>query len=199
MGLVQQPIALHTPVLPNVTHPLKRSELWGAFETSTGGLPTNAFWTNLVLEEGSGNVAVYPYIVAVSHESSGLRVAYPQQLDGSTAVMDAVNDDLVISANAEATRKYVTAFDDLSVTMQMDYGSDADADAHVSFPLVRGSPYVSAKYNNVAPRFLSAFEIVDVRGCAAGETCQTNTLHITMSNQQVCSRSHQSLPSHTLT
>src|SRR5690606_11725150 len=106
----QQPIATRAPVLPNITHPLQRSSLWGSFQQHEGGLPTNAFWSNLVLEEGVGHVALFPYIVAAEPESGGVRVSYPQLIDGATCVMDAISEDLVVGAGKEATARFVAAF-----------------------------------------------------------------------------------------
>src|SRR3546814_1965463 len=77
--------------------------------------------------------------------------------------------------------RYVAVFDDLSVTLHMEYGQNAQ----VVFPLVRGSPFVSAKYTNVAPVFRSVHAMLHVNGCAASERCETDTLRIEMDNQQV--------------
>jgi endoglucanase Acf2 len=177
----QQPISLQAPVLPNVTNPMQRSPLWGPFQQQRRALPTNEFWTNLVLEEGAGNVALFPYTVAVASARNGLRVSYPRVIDGSTAAVDSISDDLIIGSAQQESSRYVSAFDELSVTLQVEFGQDAK----VSFPLVRGSPFISARYTNAAPVLSTVHAILDVRGCDAGQMCETDTLRISMDDQNV--------------
>ena len=127
------------------------------------------------------NVGVYPYIVAVSEKHQGLRVSLPRQLDGSTCIMDAVDDDLVIGAAAEMTNRYVTGFDDLSVTLKMDYSSDSS----ISYALVRGSPFVSANYSHLAPRISSTHVFLSVNNLTSEGALETDTLRIALNNNQV--------------
>ena len=167
--------------MSRVTHPLERSPLWGSYQTSQQGLPTNAFWTNFVLDSGLGNVGVYPYIVAVSEKYHGLRVSLPRQLDGSTCVMDSIDDDLVIGAAAEPTNRHVSGFDDLSVTLVMEHSSDAS----ISYALVRGSPFISANYSRLAPVIRTTHVVLSVNNLTSEGALETDTLRISMNNDQV--------------
>ncbi|DAZ92627.1 TPA: hypothetical protein N0F65_012060 [Lagenidium giganteum] len=135
-------------------------------------LPTNAFWTNLMvgddhgLNAGAGQITLSPYTVRslpkrleVSYGDSR-RVAtakditeyfnvdvsftaYGQQTDGSNTTL--------LLGDGNSTSREVVGFDPLSVTVQysFDNASTDDSTKTMHALLVRGSPYVTVEYKNV--------------------------------------------------
>jgi endo-1,3(4)-beta-glucanase len=140
-------------------HSLAPTKLWGGLQKP---YPTNAWWENLVLGQGTSPVNVFPYLVAASN--AGLRVCQPQRVVEKTFTFSVLSDDLVLSAVESLGARSVVAHDALSVTLEWSQG-----DASLRTPLVEGMAYVSARYHGLTPRLTSAHAVVSMK-TTAGDT-----------------------------
>ena len=122
-------------------------------------LPTGAFWTNLVLKTTKDDttglsypVAVYPY--AYQWSAKELQLSYPRQHRRTTAteIHDDFVADLRLSTVEPTNRRYVAAFDPLSVTLRYEMDNKGSLTAF----LVQGSPYWTIEFSNVAPVLTAA-------------------------------------------
>ena len=135
-------------------HPLQPTEVWGGAKAP---LPTNAWWQNLVLDEGGtlGENVIYPLPYLAQAKPDGLHVSLPAAKDYVASVdfvIVPVADAVGLGAKGELGKRTVTAHDPLSVTVRWPVGGDA----HFETPLVRGAPYVTALYSRAAPRLTFA-------------------------------------------
>ncbi|KAF3773034.1 putative endo-1-3-(4)-beta-glucanase [Nymphaea thermarum] len=101
-------------------------------------LPTNAFWQNYVLKNGDQPEYIHPYLVRSSNNS--LSISYPSLLVTLSLISQLFLPDLTITAttapqSASSPQHTITHFDETSVTLSIPGG--------LSFPLVRGSPYIT--------------------------------------------------------
>lgn len=123
--------------------------------------PTGAFWTNFVLEPTKDRglsypVAVYPY--AYKWSDTLLQVSYParHREEDPKAIHDYFFPDLTFESAESISRRYLTYFDALSVTLKFATTSNSYWETY----LVQGSPYVTIKYDNASP-VVRAFSIFD--------------------------------------
>eukprot|EP00977_Amphora_coffeiformis_P025017 scaffold17996_cov194-Amphora_coffeaeformis.AAC.3 len=114
--------------------------------------PTGAFWTNLVLKADDTDglsypVVVYPY--AFKWSDKMLQLSYPRQHRRQTAsdLQDNFLPDLTLSTVEPTNRRFVQAFDPLSVTLRYEMDNKGSLVAY----LVQGSPYWTIQFTNVAP------------------------------------------------
>lgn len=96
-------------------------------------LPTNSFFQNFVLNNGDQAEYIHPYLIKPS--SSSLTFCYPSRFHIPAYVYQSFTPDLTIAAADGDARHVVSAFDDLSVTL--------DFPPALRFFLVRGSPFVT--------------------------------------------------------
>jgi endoglucanase Acf2 len=128
--------------------------------------PTGAFWTNLVVQSPIGDIsypiAVYPY--AYRWSSSSIQVSYPagHRVVDKHTIQDTFAPDLTITTVEDTSKRYVTEFDPLSVTLRFVSTSDSKWET----ALVQGSPYVTMQYLKTTPVFkpLSIFSAVQCPG-----------------------------------
>ncbi|DAZ92504.1 TPA: hypothetical protein N0F65_012734, partial [Lagenidium giganteum] len=117
--------------------------------TIDGAFPTGAFWTNLVLDDGTAPVATFPYTVKV--DAHALHVAYPFRVVMPHVVQNGFVSEMVMSMATPATQHHVTQFDALSVHVRFFGSEDAARGGEFTALLVRGAPYVTAQYTNAVP------------------------------------------------
>jgi hypothetical protein len=118
-------------------------------------LPTGAFWTNFILKNTAGDdesdlsypVTVYPY--AYKWSDTELQLSYPRQHRRTTAteIHDDFVADLRMSTVEPCNRRYIAAFDPLSVTLKYETDNKGTFTAY----LVQGSPYWTVEFEDVAP------------------------------------------------
>ena len=133
-----------TSKLKVVTHPETPSPLWGAV---TKPYPTGAFWTNLVVKNGDGPVAVLPY--GIKCLDSGIQVSYgaTRRIVSQMAISDPFVTDLQISATQSYLGRGVDSYDNISVTMSFRTSGNGRYRTH----LVKGSPFVTIVYEGATP------------------------------------------------
>ncbi|XP_057445391.1 glucan endo-1,3-beta-D-glucosidase ARB_01444-like [Lotus japonicus] len=105
-------------------------------------LPTNSFFQNWVLNNGDNQEYIHPYLIKPSNSS--LSISYPSRSANSAVIYQAFNPDLTITSadnkiKQSSNKKHtISSYTDLSVTVDM-------PSSNMSFPLVRGSPYVTVR------------------------------------------------------
>jgi endoglucanase Acf2 len=128
--------------------------------------PTGAFWTNLVVVSPIGDmsypIVVYPY--AYRWSSNSLEVSYPvrHRITDAHTITDAFAPDLTLTTVEEVSKRHVTAFDPLSVTLRF----VSSVNSKWETALVQGSPYVTCQYVKETPilKPLSIFSTVQCPG-----------------------------------
>jgi endo-1,3(4)-beta-glucanase len=127
----------------SVVHPVIPSSIWGS---TLFPYPTGAFWTNFVVDNGDGAVAVLPY--GVTCTTAGLQICYGAAHRAVSA--EAITDPFVVDMQLTAAEAYishtVSSYDNVSVTMQFIVGTGS-----FSAPLVKGSPFITAVYQSATP------------------------------------------------
>jgi hypothetical protein len=167
--LVYSNVEVSTIVDPGLFHPSLRYSPSDS-ETEHGRpllkvpFPTGAFWTNLVMEPTpelslSFPAMAYPY--GFKWSPSLLQISYPpiRRLTDKVSVRDIFNPDLTLSVSEKVSRRHITKFDPMSVTLKFITGESENSSFFETY-LVQGSPYVTVKFQDVTPTFtaLSTFQ-----------------------------------------
>ncbi|CAD6225102.1 unnamed protein product [Miscanthus lutarioriparius] len=127
----------HGPVFPRATSTVVPDpSRFFAPPLLAAPLPTNSFFQNFVLKNGDQPEYIHPYSVR-SPGGAALDVCYPSRNHSPSFVIQTFVADLTVSDAAGSTvqRHSVSAFDDLSVTL--------DVSPSLRAHLVRGCPYVT--------------------------------------------------------
>ncbi|KAE9009550.1 hypothetical protein PR003_g15982 [Phytophthora rubi] len=133
-------------------------------------LPTNEFWSNLMvadghgLNAGAGEVTLSPYTVRSLPKRLEVSYGDSRRVATQAAVTEYFNVDASLTAyshkvlpagndtallgDGNSTSRNVVGFDALSVLLQYYFEEE---DKWMKAPMVRGSPYVTVEYQNVLP------------------------------------------------
>ncbi|KAK7394408.1 hypothetical protein VNO78_14936 [Psophocarpus tetragonolobus] len=101
-------------------------------------LPTNSFFQNFVLQNGSQPEYIHPYLIKTT--PSSLSASYPLVFFTAAVLYQNFVPDLTISSinsNSGAQKSVISSFSDLSVTLDI-------PSSNLRFFLSRGSPYITA-------------------------------------------------------
>ena len=124
---------------------------------SKRAFPTGSFWTNLVLAGPSNQVVVPPYAIKWDDDQSqaNLQISYSAARRTHTArsVSDIFAPDFTFVF--PGFKRSVEHFSALSVTLQF----TLDTDSFVSFPVCKGSPFISANFKKTKPILSALTEI----------------------------------------
>lgn len=150
-----QPFSMAQPPYPLLTHAEAPSALWS---DASAPLPTNVWWQNMVLGEGSWTNNALPYIVM--SQSDHLRVSMPSFVEGETFVFSATASDVRMSAVEALTSKHVTDHDLASVTVAWSDGAAGTMTA----PVVRGMAYATTLYDGLTPSLSTQHATLTVDG-----------------------------------
>jgi endoglucanase Acf2 len=165
------------------------SSLRGHGENSSSLLkvpfPTGAFWTNLVMEPTADLLLSYPIIAypyGFKWNPNMLQVSLPslRRLMDSVSIRDIFNADLTLSSMENVSQRFIQYFDPLSVTLRFQSSDDILWETFI----VQGSPYVTARYENMTPK-IQALSIFQGISCLRNNYC-TNLSH---ENERVSFRS----------
>ena len=156
--LEDSPLSRSAPHYQTVNHGLAPTWLWGQ---RPGPLKTNAWWQNLVLNNGTSVVNSLPYLLRTDHE--GIRVCVPDKVVTNNFILSPFIANLRLGSADPLGGRSIAAFDDLSVTVQWANGTSS-----MTTPLVRGMPYVTAQYADVRPRISSIHAILTCNGQNVG-------------------------------
>ncbi|KAJ2378948.1 hypothetical protein IW150_000476 [Coemansia sp. RSA 2607] len=119
-------------------------------------VPTTAWWQNLVIDAGCDPIVPSPYTVCCL--DTGIVVSSPTPHVQKKFVASICHNDWTLHMPG-CSRHWVSSYDPLSVNVS--YVQDGQAsDAAVTVPLVRGSAFVSAIFNQPARLQLSTIHAV---------------------------------------
>eukprot|EP01038_Epipyxis_sp_PR26KG_P003988 gene3988-5712_t len=132
-----------------VTHPEAPSVLWGV---ASKPYPTGSFWTNLVVRNGDGAIALHPY--GIKTLDTGIHISYgaTRRSVSRTAIIDSFASDLQISTTQGYLSRSVESYDNISVTMGYKTVGLGKYRTH----LVKGSPFITVVFENTTP-IISAY------------------------------------------
>ncbi|CAH0481213.1 unnamed protein product [Peronospora belbahrii] len=134
-------------------------------------LPTNAFWSNLLvadnhgLNAGCGELTLSPYTIRSLPKRLEISYGDSRRVATNETIMEYFNvdasftaysrkvvngqkTDKILLGEGNSTLRNVVEFNVLSVLLQYYYEEDSK---WMKVPLVRGSPYVTVEYQNVLP------------------------------------------------
>lgn len=136
-------ILLKTQPFKVVSHSEAPTSLWGAV---TKPYPTGAFWTNLVVRQGDGPVALHPY--GIKCLDTGIHVSYgpTRRTVTQVSVLDTFATDLQIGSLETYTSRSLERYDNSSVTMAF----TASTGKYRAY-MVKGSPFVTVAFENTTP------------------------------------------------
>ena len=120
--------------------------------------PTGAFWTNLVIKPTADQLLSYPvmaYPYGYKWNPSMIQVSYPalRHLMDHLSIRDIFNPDLSLCTKEEVSNRHVQYFDQMSVTLRFEQSLQETVEEKGLWEtyLVQGSPYVTARYENMTP------------------------------------------------
>ena len=114
-------------------------------------LPTNAFWLNFILNQGSAPEYIHPYLIKA--EDGALSISYPSRFAEPNYIYQAFVPDLTVRTSSD--KHVVSRFDDLSVTLEFRSG--------VAVPLVRGCPYITFVFSDSSiPQFSTIHAVLQL-------------------------------------
>ncbi|KAK7340638.1 hypothetical protein VNO77_21347 [Canavalia gladiata] len=105
-------------------------------------LPTNSFFQNFVLRNGSQPEYIHPYLISTANSS--LSVSYPSLLFTAAVLYQVFVSDLTISStvkNVSQQNHVISSYSDFGITLDI-------PSSNLRFFLARGSPYVTASVTN---------------------------------------------------
>lgn len=165
------------PIPPST---IVNSDLFSSSLLGDGGrflkvpFPTGAFWTNLVTEPTSDHLLSYPvmaYPYGFKWNPDVLQISLPslRRLMDKVSIRDIFNPDLTLTTVETVKQRYIDYFDPLSVTLRFQEAETAWWESYI----VQGSPYVTARYENLTPviRALSIFQGVSCLDSASNDSC----------------------------
>ncbi|PWA01682.1 hypothetical protein BB558_002203 [Smittium angustum] len=109
-------------------------------------LPTNMWWSNLVVKSTLQPIYPYPYTAEVN--AHGLFFWYTSQNQEGRRYFLKKNTGW--SVDFESSRKGVSYYDDLIVNYEW---KNNEGTKSINVPFVKGSPYISIYFNNIKPHF----------------------------------------------
>ena len=126
-------------------------------------LPTNAFWQNFILNQGSAPEYIHPYLIqrwrwcptTTTTKDGGLSICYPTRVAEPNYIYQAFVPDLTVRFSSDNNKHVVSHFDDLSVTLEFRSG--------VAVPLVRGCPYITFVFSDSSiPQFSTIHAVLQL-------------------------------------
>ncbi len=152
------PLSTTPPPFPTIATAQPPSAFWAA-DLLSAPLPTNRWWQNIVLGDGTATCNALPYLFQ-SHPE-GLKVCMPERVAGETFVISAFVPNWTLSATEIGMgQRQIVDFDDLSVTLSWPGG--------MTTPIVRGMSSVTAAYDNATPVLSTIHAILSVNGLPPG-------------------------------
>lgn len=169
-------IAITTPNYSAVTNPQATpTSLWGDFAPP---YPTNRWWNNFALGDGDQRIASIPYQLKAI--TQGLSVCLPSYVNSSASIVSSHLKNLSLEAVETIGRRFVTSFDDWSMTMRW----SIDETHYMYSPLVKGVPYMTMFYDVLTPVLKTQHAILSVNGNGTPGSITNTRFKITMNNGQ---------------
>lgn len=142
------PLTPNSVTLNSISHPMTPSSYWGVVKKP---YPTGAFWTNLVVENGDGPVAVLPY--GVKCIPDGVQISYGPTRRSVTNkwIRDTFDVDIQVATVQPYANRGISAYDEISATMSY----DVSGGSYKVF-LVKGSPFLTLSFQGSTPIITSS-------------------------------------------
>jgi endo-1,3(4)-beta-glucanase len=158
--------------------PIGSAQVPTARWASTGApLPTNAWWENFALNEGTGVANALPYIVKCS--TDGFSGCMPGKTTGETFVISSFVSNWTLGANEALNAHKIVDYDPLSVTVEW-----TDGTGTLQAPVVRGMPYLTAVYNGLTPEVTTIHAILSINGTSPNATITDDRFELVLNNGQ---------------
>ena len=141
-------------------------------------LPTNAWWENFALNEGTGVANALPYIVKCS--TDGLSGCMPGKTTGETFVISSFVSNWTLGANESLNAHKIIDYDPLSVRVEW----SATGGGTMLAPVVRGMPYLTAVYSNLTPEISTIHAVLSVNGANVNATMTGDRFVLALNNGQ---------------
>lgn len=135
-----------------VTHPLPVSKLWGDIKKP---YPTNAWWLNLIHNNGDQTLNTYPYISKAKTDQ--LCIRDPNFIETQAYVLSNYYDEWCIKFQNVQNHKIIS-FDEITVNLQYTLESGS-----VTFPFAQGSPFIVAEYSNSNLEMVTINAILNIK------------------------------------
>lgn len=124
-------------------------------------IPTNAWWQNLIIEQGDQPVVACPYMVKCLED--GVVICAPSPLTEENFVASVWHDDWKINIPGCDSCRQVVGFDPMSVTVQ--YGSREQAVSIARVPLVKGSAFITVLFDSPTALELTTIHAIIAVDC----------------------------------
>ena len=140
-------------------------------------LPTNSFFQNFVIPNGTQPEYIHPYLIQSSNSS--LSASYPLLLFTTALLYQAFVPDLTISATKRYSsyqqNRVISSYSDLGVTLDI-------PSSNLRFFLVRGSPYITASVTKPTPLSIKTVHTI-VSLSSDDSNTPSPSLHLTFHNE----------------
>ncbi len=178
----QQPIALlddvplstQAPPFALITSVQAPTARWASTDAP---LPTNAWWENFVLNEGTGVANSLPYIVKCS--TDGLSGCMPGMVTSETFVISSFVSNWTLGTSESLAAHQVVDYDPLSVTVEWSAGAGT-----LQAPIVRGMPYLTTVYSGLTPEVSTIHAILSINGASPNASITDSRFELVLNNGQ---------------
>ena len=169
-----QPFGTLAPPYPTTTHADAPSALWS---DASSPLPTNVWWQNAVLGDGSWNNNALPYIVRVHPDH--LQVGSPWFTEGETFYLSGAAANVRLAAVEALTSHAVVDSDLLSFAVEWQAATGT-----MTTPVVRGMAYATAMYSGLHPQLGTQHATLSIDGAGVPPSWTASRFEWGMNNGQ---------------
>jgi endo-1,3(4)-beta-glucanase len=178
------PFATQDTPFRSVVHPAPPSA-FVATNLTNKPLPTNTWWQNAILQTGNQPIFPYPYALilnSVRGSTFGATVSLANKQATNDFVATFFNPGMMFQSSATLNAHRLIQYSDLSATFQFSTTNNAGS---LTLPIVRGSPYITAIYQNIAPVIATINAILNVNGMTTpGTITNVRKLKLSLNNGQ---------------
>lgn len=171
------PFGSDAPPFTTTTSSQLPSSLWA---DTNQPLPTNVWWQNFVLNQGTGVANALPYIVRCS--TDGLSGSMPGITTTEGFVISTFLPNWTIGAAQTMNSHTVVDWDPLSVTVEWEAAGNPAWT--IRSPIVRGMPYLTAEFTGLTPQFTTIHAILSINGGSANATYTDTRFEMELNNGQ---------------
>lgn len=169
------PLSEDAPPFASIENSQTPTDRWASTD---GPLPTNVWWENFALNEGTGIANALPYIVRCS--TDGFSGCMPGKTTGSTYVISSFVSNWTLGAEEELNAHKVADYDPLSVRVEW----TSVGGGSMSAPVVRGMPYLTAVYEGLTPQLSTIHAVLSVNGTNVNATMTGERFELALNNGQ---------------
>ena len=141
----------------------------------TRALPTNDWWTDILVSQYGGNLWAYPMMT--DPDESGFKLFYPNSWSGSN--VDRGKAISVMALDFHPTEATAKDWSDSGFTYSL-----PDGDKNMDVTVVHGMPFTWIETQGITPQLsLDGYELINADGSAISETVVTDGIIIKSSNK----------------